>query len=942
MKQLLISLSFCFAISFYGYAQQVTLNPSCGTPSQEVTITFNAADTPLQNAGKVYAHAGVVTNNTNNPTGADWRFVKGNWGQDNGVGEMTKVAGTDTEWELKLSPTLREYFGVPAADDIFWLALVFRNATGSQQTSPDIYIRVGSFIDITAPEQQEIFIDQGDLITFTAKACPNVDELRIEIDEGNGFEIIESISGSVNELSAAFEPTTTGTLKARVVAIIGTEESINEREFSIFLKAENIVAEIPAGNRPGINYYADDDTKVTLVLETPVPKDFVFVAGDFNNWTADPAYFMKQTPEGKHFWLTIEDLVPGKEYVFQYWVDGEIKIGDPYAEKVADPWNDEFIPAATYPNLPVYTRREFGVASVLQTAQTPYEWSAQEANWVRPHPEHLNIYECLIRDFVGGRNYKEMADTLSYFKRLGINAIKLMPIMEFEGNLSWGYNPSYFFAPDKFYGSKDDLKRFIDLAHQNGIAVILDIALNHAFGQNPMVRMYWDNQNNRPAENNPWFNPIEKHPFNVGYDFNHESPYTKAFVDSVTRYWIREYHIDGYRFDLSKGFSQRETFGNVSFWSTYDQSRINIWDTISKRIWDLDPTSIVILEHFADLNEELTLGNMGMYLWKNLNHDYRELLKGNTNQSISNDALGKIYVSYSESHDEERTAFDMINFGSSASGYNIRSEKVMLDRAKMGAAFLFTLPGAKMLWQFQEFGYDKSINYCPNGTISANCRLDNKPLIWGAGGLGYYENPDRRRLFESYAAIFKLVNNNMEVFKNGNTTWTNTGAARRINIRHTNMDVTIIGNFSTASQTINPNFSKTGTWYDYFSGAAVQISNATANIPLAPGQFHIFTTVPQEVPGADLITSVEEEFADAAIALYPNPVQDKIYLEWPSAANQLYIEVFDLMGRRLHLPVQQIDSRLYEINAQGTQPGIYLIKASDGNNKVTRRIHKTQ
>jgi glycosidase len=676
------------------------------------------------------------------------------------------------------------------------------------------------------------------------------------------------------------------------------------------------------------------------VLETPVSKDFVFVAGDFNRWEADPNYFMKQTTDGKHFWLTIENLEPQKEYVFQYWVDGTIKIGDPYADKVADPWNDEFIPPSVYPNLPTYTRKEFGIATVLQTGQSSFQWSANETNWVRPDPQHLNIYELLIRDFIGTRSYKELADTLSYFKRLGINAIQLLPIMEFEGNLSWGYNPSYFFAPDKFYGSKDDLKTFVDLAHQNGIAVILDIALNHAFGQNPMVRMYWDSQNNRPAQNNPWFNPIEKHPFNVGYDFNHESPYTKAFVDTVTRYWIKEYHIDGYRFDLSKGFSQRETFGNVSFWSSYDQSRIDIWDTISKRIWNLDPTSIVILEHFADQNEEAVLGNMGMYLWKNLNHDFRELLKGNTNQGISNDALGRIFVSYSESHDEERTGYDMINFGSSATGYNIKNEKVMLNRAKLGAAFLFTLPGPKMLWQFQEYGYDKSINYCPNGSISSNCRLENKPLIWGPGSLNYYGNAERDKLFETYAAIFKLVNNNFNVFKNGNTVWTNTGAARSINIRHENMDVTIVGNFSTATQTINPNFSKVGTWYDYFSGTPVTISNATANISLAPGQFNIYTTVPQELPAANLITSAKEDNTRFEFSLYPNPTQEKLFFVWEGSPEALFIEVHDLMGRQINVFIEEFAEKTYQLNTSFLKQGIYLIKASDGIQTITRKFQK--
>ena len=145
-----------------------------------------------------------------------------------------------------------------------------------------------------------------------------------------------------------------------------------------------------------------------------------------------------------------------------------------------------------------------------------------------------------------------------------------MPIMEFEGNESWGYNPSYFFAPDKYYGSRDDLKEFIQAAHQQGMAVILDMVLNHAFGQNAMVRMYWNSDQNRPSEDSPWFNEEPTHPFNVGFDFNHESLYTKDFVDSVNLYWISEYHFDGFRFDLSKGFTQTNNPTDVGKWGQYD------------------------------------------------------------------------------------------------------------------------------------------------------------------------------------------------------------------------------------------------------------------------------------------------------------------------------------------------------------------------------------
>jgi 1,4-alpha-glucan branching enzyme len=107
---------------------------------------------------------------------------------------------------------------------------------------------------------------------------------------------------------------------------------------------------------------------------------------------------------------------------------------------------------------------------------------------VKPEKDKLVVYELLVRDFDAGRNYQSIIDRIDYFKNLKINAIELLPVMEFEGNESWGYNTSFHMALDKFYGSSSKLKEMIDVCHQNGI-VILDVALNHAFGRNPMVRM---------------------------------------------------------------------------------------------------------------------------------------------------------------------------------------------------------------------------------------------------------------------------------------------------------------------------------------------------------------------------------------------------------------------------------------------------------------------
>lgn len=946
MKQFLL----CFSICLLGFvqlsAQTVTLLPcQSPTPEQEVTIVFDATGTPLEGEIKIYAHAGVVITDTDSPTGSDWTAVKGNWGVDDGVGLMTAVNGEPNKWSLTLSPTLRAYFNTlqPANAPIYWLALVFRNANGSKQTSPDIYIRLNETISLTQPQVNEIFIPSGGSFPISASLCTTASSIKISVDEGSGFADVGAPVSNSNSITVNFTPSGSGLKVVRVTATISGSDQILEETLNVFVQPPASVLPLPAGMRKGINYHTDQ-TKVTLVLETPLPKNFVYVAGDFNDWQADDDYFMHQTPDGKFFWLTIDGLTPGLEYVFQYWVDGSVKIGDPYADKVADPWNDSFIPVTTYPNLPVYTRTEYGIASVLQTGQSNYSWSANESTWTAPPKEQLIIYELLLRDFIGSRKYRDLADSLSYFKRLGINAIQLMPIMEFEGNLSWGYNPSYFFAPDKFYGTKNDFKYLVDRAHQEGIAIILDIALNHAFGQCPLVRLYANG--GQPAADNPWFFEKARHPFNVGYDFNHGSVYTQAFVDSVNRYWIEEYHIDGYRFDLSKGFSTAnycttpncDSQAEVAAWSGYDVTRIELLDRMTTKIKSYKPDAYLIMEHFGGQAEEDVLATKGMLPWRRLDYEYGELLKGNTNITVSG-ADSKTRITFMESHDEERLGYKLKTEGRTAPGYNIRLTPTMLDRLKLGAALFYTLPGPKMMWQFQELGYDKSINTCTNGSVSNDCRLDNKPLPWGDGSLNYYEDEDRQRLYKSFSAILKLINTNRAVFSDGNVQWQTTGEARRINITHPQMDVTIIGNFATTAKTISPNFSKTGTWYDYFSGLPISVTNTQQNITLGPGSFYIYTTVQQPKPEDELVVGLEEPaLTGKEINVYPIPAQDKLYVSMEeSVTGPVRIEIISMTGQRISTHTFDEPSEL-KIETAFIDPGFYLLKVSTQKGSAIRKV----
>ncbi len=587
-------------------------------------------------------------------------------------------------------------------------------------------------------------------------------------------------------------------------------------------------AGLPAGAKDGVAFINSGKSAI-ITLFAP-GKTSLSVTGDFNSWQSAA---MKKTPDGNTWWVQIDNLNADTEYAYQFLVDGTLKVADPYCEKILDANNDPYISAATYPNLKAYpTGKTTGIVSVMQANKPTYTW--QSTSFVRPDKNNLVIYELLVRDFTSDHNYASTLQKLDYLTGLGINAIELMPVNEFEGNLSWGYNPSFYFAPDKYYGTKTALQNFIDQCHGKGIAVIIDMVLNHSFGQSPMVQLYFDG--NKPTANNPWFNVDAKHPYNVGFDFNHESAATKYFAKNVMKFWMQEYKIDGFRFDLAKGFTQKISTEDASF-AAYDASRIAIWKEYNNFIKSVDAANFyVILEHFADASEEKVLAEEGMMLWNNVNYNMNEATMGWLGKSdfswgfYGNHGFGKSenLVDYIESHDEERLNFKNISFGNASGTYSIKGNlPVSLKREEMAAAFLFAMPGPKMLWQFGELGYDISIDY--------NGRTGEKPIKWD-----YFDDVNRKNLYNSYAKFIKLKKNN-NIF-NSTSSYNLSNGIKYIKLTDANNIVMVVGNFDVTSQTANIDFGFAGLWYDAV-GNSVNLSSGNYTNTLGPGEYHIFSKV---------------------------------------------------------------------------------------------------
>ncbi|HMO40869.1 MAG TPA: alpha-amylase family glycosyl hydrolase [Saprospiraceae bacterium] len=923
-------------------AQVLYTEPFFPKIDQPVTIFFDAT----QGSGglrdcncDVYLHTGVITNASTSPS--DWKNVVTTWGQSNSAWRMTRVPGEANLYSYTIGPSIRSYYNVGATTQVQRMAFVFRNANGSREGkdvgNSDIYYDVfPNNLPFTAlllnPTAGTLVRDIGESINISlvTSEAATITVFR------NGNEVTQT---SGTRLDYALEVTTTGTNTVEILADNGATTQTTSFTYATPLALAE--ANPPAGTQLGATLL-NGDTKVRLALFAP-GKKHVFVLGDFNDWTPDTDYQMTPSADGT-FWIEIEGLIPGENYTYQYLVDGTLRVADPYSTLVLDPFNDPFIPAVIYPNLPAYPRdKTAGNVTLLQPGAPEYQW--QVTDFERPAKEKLVIYELLLRDFVARHDYNTLVDTLDYLERLGVNAIELLPVNEFEGNISWGYNPSFHMALDKYYGTINDFKRFVDECHRRGIAVILDVVYNHAFGQSPLAQLYWDNANNRPAANNPWLNPVARHPFNVGFDFNHESPATRTYVERNIRYWLSEFRLDGFRFDLSKGFTQRQS-NDVGAWNQYDANRIAILKHYTDVMWETTPGSYAIMEHFAENREETELSDYGMMLWAGFGpHDnYLEAAMGYGSNFASASYQNRNWrdphlIVYIESHDEERMVYKNQQFGNASANYNIRSMPTALRRAELANAFFYTIPGPKMLWQFGEVGYDFPINYCPNGTVNQACRTDPKPIRWD-----YYNDPDRRRLYDVTAALTHLKTN-YETFNTTDFQLNTSGFLKSIRLNHPEMDAVVLGNFAVTNGSVAAPFSRTGTWYEYFSGDSLEVSTTPVLLPFSPGEYRLYTSV-RLTPPAGVITSAPAVVRDYfGLSVAPNPSNgDDVQVQYKlEKGGQVRLEIFNMMGQKLQTVVQtRQPSGLYSERINLLDPGLYLLRLTVDDKIETQQLVVTK
>ena len=821
------------------YANGLSSDPKEPNADAACTLYYKAdSSSPFYNySDDIYAHIGIVND--------QWECVQAGWTENKEKCKFVPVA--KNLWKLSLEPTIRSYFS-SGTRTVERIGVVVRSADCKKQTA-DIFVRV--------------------------------------IDEKYQF-----------------------------------------------VPAEIKMEPLPAGVKHGINY--NSDGSVTLVFyekdKNNKRYDYCYLVGDFSAWEREEAYIMNRDEEQGCWWYTMTEVDPDQEYMFQYYV-GNVggdrrRYADPYSEIVYEKY-DQYVPASTYPNMPKFPSKTSGAVSAFQVNRPAYNWEVED--YQIKDENDLVIYELLFRDFTTTRDINGALGKLDYLEGLGVNAIELMPIQEFDGADSWGYNPIAYFALEKAYGTREMYKKFIDECHKRDMAVIVDVVYNHVHENHAMAGLYFDWSSYKPTSNNPWFNVNAPHPFSVYHDWNHENTMVREHVKRSLTYLIEEYKVDGFRFDLTKGFTNKQSTESSA--SNYDQTRVDILKDYGSHVKSVDPNAVVILEHFAD-SENNALSTAGMKVWRNMNHSYRSSVLGSaadftglwTGTSLSHGA----YVGFMESHDEERTCYnatsvadtknvkwgicgtmnnwssditlnvdgsfyvargvellasdqfkirgnsswdEAYNFGAASDGYKLplnegyaltqgSGSKNMkapaagtydvyfspeaktiwlmelnkrpanpevetvdplvraMNRAACNAAFFFTVPGPKMIWQFGEVGYDVS--------IEQGGRTSKKPIRWE-----YYDDEARRGLYDIYASLITFRRENPEFFKaDAEFSWSVKSSAhplKTIQCSAAGKTFHVYGNFGTADQTVEI---PQGTWKNYLTDSPV-----SGNVILKEGEF---------------------------------------------------------------------------------------------------------
>ena len=687
------------------------------------------------------------------------------------------------------------------------------------------------------------------------------------------------------ELSWTWSTEGAGYGKHSIVAVakkFGARQRVAMDVVSVWVLPDFQIADPPEGTVQGAT--DNGDGTVTFAFFAP-GKRFVTLIGDFNNWDGN-ADVMNRSVDG--LWWIVKTLSPGT-YRYQYLVDGSQRLADPYARDVD--W--------TYQGREDW--RPENARAVLKVGAEPYQW--HDAGFRRPSWYSYVIYELHVGDFAG--TFAGVTARLDYLKNLGINAIELMPCYEFPGGESWGYNPAFYFAPESAYGTPEDLKRLVDEAHKRGIAVFMDMVFNHVDATSPLAQLYLDNLDASPyfhSSGNPWGFP----------DFDHTKPATQRLFRDVVQFWIKEYHIDGYRYDALRFISQE---GIRSFSSTVER---------------LDPVFYQIAEYLPQ-DPALVRDTPIDAEWHDTFHDQLKAnLRGfngtNTAKAVdySLDGFGDPthVINFTTNHDEQRTIYECVTYAGCDYATAVKYEK-------MTGAVLLTAAGVPMLYHGQEWGED-----LPK-VVGKN------PIDWSKpsrepwkGILAYYKG-----LLGLRAQLPALRSRNVKVDR--------VYGSKRTIVYHRWKDneyVVVVANFSRQPQEVDVPFPAEGTWYEFTRDDTVQVTGpGIAGYRIAGPEARIFTQrrLWTGVGGAPA-TNLPSRFE--LLKPYPNPFNGvtTLTLRVPQHGH-LRLLVFNSLGQRVASvwdgPADAGTHRFrWDPGSLGLTSGVYVLRARFGSQVLTTKL----
>lgn len=865
---------------------QVTTTP---TPLQEdskdVVIYFHADQGNKGLMGvappqEVYAHTGVITNLSKDDS--DWKYAP-EWGKNEKKYKLEWVEAN--LWKLTIGD-IHSYYGVPVTETIKKLAFVFRNGTkdssgnykeGKASGNKDILVdMVDSGLQIAMQTNPAVnVVTQPTYVTLTVSTTIAAD-INLYVND----YLIKSERNS-NSLTLEYYVDQPGDYKVLATAT-ANGETVSVSGDYVYL-GQAIEKPYPSNDgEPVMGPVTNSDGSVTFCLAAPGMSNVMILGSwnDYLNTSAQQLYYTDYnlfnpvypsdagySGKTRYFWTTISaDLInnPDENYIYYYLVNGSIPtanggvdnltnyVGDPYARLVLDPENDRYLTSEVFENLPEYPYEYVsGVpVAVYQQNLNVYDW--QSKNFEMPDKDNLIIYELLLRDFTGTEGkaegngtVKKAMERIEYLKTLGVNAIELMPICEFSGNLSWGYNPNFYFAPDKAYGSPDDYKAFIDLCHQNGMAVILDMVFNQSDQYHPWYQMYGGNVNS------PMFNSTyggengAPHAYSVFFDWNQDYPLVQQQWRDVIEYWLTQYNFDGFRFDLVKGLGSNSSYGTASDSNTnkYNKSRVAQMAYLNSVIQDVKPGAYCINEDLATSQEETEMGNDGELCWANVNWAACQFAMGYPYDADSGATdLNRLYaprdsnrpwgstVSYLESHDENRMAWSQSKWGVSGVKGNEANSCLRLASA---AAIMLMTPGSHMIWQYGELGINEDIE---------SDRTGNKVVQFNT----LFNNQYHRSIYNSYCQLNEIRFKNTEFFtkeasftincKAPNNSWPANGFLL-YSVANGKELITAVNPNVTGNLNINYDFLKNANdnykilSQSYLGGASFNVSDKTISVP---------------------------------------------------------------------------------------------------------------